>query len=1426
MVTLKSFRIFLLWVLTLSLTLLFFTSSSTAQVLSDGDVGNPNVNSTLGTIVNTVGDTSKISGGTRPGGGQNLFHSFSQFDVPGGHTALFQNSVDNPATANIFGRITNGNPSNIFGTVDSATNFPTASLWLMNPAGFLFGPNATLDVAGTFAAVTANSLNFEDGTKFPSAPNTTTDGLLNVSNVVAMEFMGTDTPVMAAGSEAAIEVQGLDSQGADVLLVGRGAQSGLGGPFVPGVLINGEMKTNGGDFTIGSRNAAGIVGVNAFGPGEVNELGGTILINRNDSNHTSGKVNVVHATNPSVGGRIVIRSGQFLMDGSNTELKASVANSLEPAIDLKARKSITIIDGRVTTETQTTSPGGEINLEAGNDIGLSNTQVLASTTDIGDAGPVSLSATNVTLENNSLVGGTTTGSGDAPKVNVDVDTLSITSVSAIGNLSSGTGGVGEVSVQADTSIFISGFNFIPDINGILRLVPSGIFSTAEGTGGAGLITVNTGSLQMDHLSQINGIAGFNGAHASNILVQADTLTLKNGAQIISSSYGAGQTGNITVMAEDLLSISGFNFVPGMNGNFQLQLSGLFSNAFNVGGSGTISINTSSLEMDNGGQIGGSVGQFGLNAADISVVADTVRLATGAQINSGSIGAGQTGNITVMAEDLLSISGFNTGLFSNAFSVGGSGTITINASSLEMDNGGQIGGSVGQFGLNAADISVVADTIRLDTGAQINSSSLGPGRAGNLLVAATESISISGSILTVGNSGNLEIQASGIVSDAFGFTTAGNAGTITLSAPKVKLDSGGKIEGDTLGVGKGAEILVVTDELQLNNFSAIRSNSLATGNSGNVSIEGFSEAYVKETKLSNDSVITTVSEAFGKAGDVTLNSELVTLENGAQIVTATTGEGDGGNIKISAKEIAISGIGVLGFGSGFIASSESPVATANAGTVSLEATDSVTLSEGGAISGTSRGAGRAGDVNVITGVLTLEGGSQINSSTTAQGNAGNVMIKASESVLVSGVLETNKPINENSGIFLGQRSGIFSNSLAFDTGGNPILDPGDAGSVAITTPGSIIVNTGNLSVSTAGGGTAGNLTVSGGQDITINDAVVGALSLADGDAGNISIHAGNTMTIQNTTITSESKGTGQGGTITLNADGENTVNLNSSTITALVNNFDKSNMEDGADKGLANISVTSPTINIDGSTITTQSRGDRNAGGVAINATNTLNLRGNSTVSATADIAQAGDLSLDAINLLFIQDSNVTSSVQGGPGTEGGDISIGVNSNPGFLIIQRSSITTTALFGDGGDVNFTGQVRLIDPFTTIDVSSQFGTSGTVNESGPIQNLSGAIAPLPEEIVDLATLVGQHCAAQKGGQLSSFVEAGRDVVPPGPADFLTSPLFLNLPQSSNIQDADKRVGTLAAQRLGMGLGGEIQIAHIIKVTDSRATTRCLL
>ncbi len=107
------------------------------------------------TIVTPNGNRLDISGGKTDGDGTNLFHSFQEFGISREQIANFQ---ANPALQNILGRVTGGNPSIINGLIQVTGGNP--NLFLLNPAGFVFGANASLNVPGAFTATTANGIGF------------------------------------------------------------------------------------------------------------------------------------------------------------------------------------------------------------------------------------------------------------------------------------------------------------------------------------------------------------------------------------------------------------------------------------------------------------------------------------------------------------------------------------------------------------------------------------------------------------------------------------------------------------------------------------------------------------------------------------------------------------------------------------------------------------------------------------------------------------------------------------------------------------------------------------------------------------------------------------------------------------------------------------------------------------------------------------------------------------------------------------------------------------------------------------------------------------------------------------------------------------------------------------------------------------------
>ena len=116
------------------------------------------VKSDTGTTIQQNQNLINISGGAASANGGNLFHSFSQFNVNTGQVANF---LSTPNVQNILGRINGGSASLINGTLQVTGS--NANLFLMNPAGIVFGANASLNLPASFTATTATGINFSNG---------------------------------------------------------------------------------------------------------------------------------------------------------------------------------------------------------------------------------------------------------------------------------------------------------------------------------------------------------------------------------------------------------------------------------------------------------------------------------------------------------------------------------------------------------------------------------------------------------------------------------------------------------------------------------------------------------------------------------------------------------------------------------------------------------------------------------------------------------------------------------------------------------------------------------------------------------------------------------------------------------------------------------------------------------------------------------------------------------------------------------------------------------------------------------------------------------------------------------------------------------------------------------------------------------------
>lgn len=167
------------------------------------------------TIVTPDSSRFDIDGGTLSRDGANLFHSFQQFGLDSDQIANF---LSNPSIQNILGRVVGGNPSMINGLIQVTGG--NSNLFLINPAGIVFGQDASLNVPAAFTATTATSIGFDGNNWFNAFGNNNYQTLIGTPSQFA--FSNTQSAVIVNfGNLAVREGQSLSLLGGSVTNKGQ-----------------------------------------------------------------------------------------------------------------------------------------------------------------------------------------------------------------------------------------------------------------------------------------------------------------------------------------------------------------------------------------------------------------------------------------------------------------------------------------------------------------------------------------------------------------------------------------------------------------------------------------------------------------------------------------------------------------------------------------------------------------------------------------------------------------------------------------------------------------------------------------------------------------------------------------------------------------------------------------------------------------------------------------------------------------------------------------------------------------------------------------------------------------------------------------------------------------------------------------------------
>ncbi len=525
-----------------------FPRSTLAQINPDSTLGSES-SAVLPAGNNSPGEL--IVGGARRG--NNLFHSFKDFNVNNGQSTYFDSSA---GIARIFSRITGNNPTQILGKLGVWDNLKqqqgTADLFLINPNGILFGRDSSLDLGGSFVTSTASSINFADGKEF-SASNPSNSSLLTVSIPIGLQFR--------------IKVGAIQDQSL-ALSVRGGRTLALVGGEVEIAKELGEQRYRISSGSLSAREPGGRIELGAVGINEKVNLQAipTGWKLNYEKVQAFSDIKLFRLTRINANGGSEFGSGEVQIQGRNISFAegAQVVNvnaGRQPGgkIAIKASETLSIggpdpifnSQSIVGNSTLSSGRAGDVDITARNlrlsDKAFIETQALNNSS--GDSGKISVSvAESIELTNRSGITASTSGQGKAGDVNILTKDLKVLEGSEISSTTSGRGNGGNIVINAP-SIEISGL--APETGD-----PS--FITAESqkgaTGSGGNLTINTSSLRITDGAKIS-VSGKEG-QAGNLKITGNSLTLNRGSITAETGKSGAEGGaNITLQIRDLLSLA-------------------------------------------------------------------------------------------------------------------------------------------------------------------------------------------------------------------------------------------------------------------------------------------------------------------------------------------------------------------------------------------------------------------------------------------------------------------------------------------------------------------------------------------------------------------------------------------------------------------------------------------------------------------------------------------------------------------------------------------------------------------------------------------------------------------------------------------------------------------------------------------------------
>ncbi|BAP56084.1 large exoprotein containing haemagglutination activity domain [Thioploca ingrica] len=670
--------------------------------------------------------------------GDNLFHSFSQFNLNSDESATFSGPEN---ISNIFSRVTGGYPSNINGLIRST--LPHADFYLINPAGLVFGPQASLDVQGSFHISTANALLFQDGNEFnASQPNNSS---LTIAPITAFGFF-TDSPADLSIDSSHLTVP----VGKTLSLIGNNFS-----------FSHAQLTSPSGYLNLASIAGKGKVGL------QDHEL--TLSAPR-------GKITALDSqisTSGEGGGAIYIRAGQLLLD--NTQVTANTLGATAAqGIDVQVDELAGSRGGYLSSSTLGTGTGGKVQINATGSVTFSgeNSEGKLSGIQAQSGSPTDKDAKNA---------------GNAGNIVLEAKQLNLAAGAQISSTTFGTGQGGNLFLTINGDTQLTGDNQS-------GLFTSGIIADAEGktdsAGNAGRILLTTRRLHIQDGARILAVTLGKG--------QGGQIDIKVAQEIIIAGRGKPRTTSSGRISQQRSSISTTSFDQGQGGNLdltagelQLKAGGIIdASTQNVGQAGTIHIEIAGdLNISGGGGIS-TISTNG-KAGDLILRSQQLILQESGQIIAMTFGKEKGGDIQIQANQ-VNLKGAST-ISAASSDQGDAGQVELNiGESLRMQN------SVIETKTQQADggsIIITSPGYLYLVGSQITTSVQGEKGDGGNITLKPEFILLNNALIQAnafeGNGGNIDITVTGLYKLSPSVIEAssqyGINGEITVNSPDAQLN---------------------------------------------------------------------------------------------------------------------------------------------------------------------------------------------------------------------------------------------------------------------------------------------------------------------------------------------------------------------------------------------------------------------------------------------------------------------------------------------------------------------------------------------------------------------------------------------------------------------------------------------------------------